>query len=36
MSNRFEKSKGLIIAEMLIYGAVLIWFLSAFLPIGLQ
>lgn len=36
MSSKFEKSRGLMVFEMIFYGAVLVWFLSTFLPIGLQ
>jgi hypothetical protein len=36
MSDKFEKSKGLMVFEMIVYAAMLVWFLSAFLPIGLQ
>ncbi len=34
MSSPWSKNKGLIISEMIIYGAILIWFLAWFLPIG--
>lgn len=34
--NRFEDSKKLIVTEMIVYAAVLVWFLYAFLPIGLE
>lgn len=34
MSNPWSKNKALIIGEMLIYGAILVWFLEWFLPIG--
>lgn len=34
--NGFEDSKKLIVTEMIIYAAVLVWFLYAFLPIGLE
>jgi formate dehydrogenase subunit gamma len=33
-SKNFSQSKGLIITEMIIYGAILIWFLAKFLPHG--
>ena len=34
MAGRWAKSKPLIIFEMIVYGAMLIWFLKWFLPIG--
>lgn len=36
MSSKFEKSKGLMVVEMIIYAAVLVWFLKSFLPLGLM
>lgn len=36
MSSKFEKSRGLMIFEMIVYAAILVWFLKAFLPLGLQ
>ncbi|GAW91448.1 hypothetical protein CHY_0356 [Calderihabitans maritimus] len=35
-NSRFSQSKGLIVLEIIIYGVILIWFLRAFLPIGLM
>lgn len=34
--GRFEKSKKLIIVEMVVYACVLVWFLYTFLPVGLE
>jgi hypothetical protein len=34
--NKFSKSKGLIIAEMIFYAVVLVLFLKAFIPLGLK
>ncbi len=34
--NRFEESKKLIVTEMVVFAAVLVWFLYTFLPVGLE
>ena len=34
--GRFVSSKKLIIVEMIVYAAVLVWFLYTFIPVGLK
>ena len=34
--GRFVNSKKLIIIEMIVYAAVLVWFLYTFIPVGLK
>lgn len=34
--EKFSQNKGLIIFEMVVYGTILVWFLTAFLPLGLN
>lgn len=34
--SRFRRSRVLILVQMIVYGAVLVWFLFGFLPLGLQ
>ncbi len=34
--SKWEKSKPLIIIEMIVYGGIAAWFLYAFLPVGLK
>lgn len=36
MSNKWNKSRPLLIIEFLVWGAILVWFLTTFLPHGIH
>lgn len=36
MSGKHSNNRALIVTEMILYAIILVWFLKAFLPIGLM